>query len=567
MVALLAMLIGAGAAATAAVDQPNFVFVLADDLDFDYKQDRKLIMPTLKRELADGGLQFINHVAAYPVCGPSRSSLLASRFPHNTGYVANGAKASVAHWAKLQNHTIGSWFTAAGYYTAFLGKYVNGMECDVPSGWRHWGGLTCTHWKGMQLGGTYNYYNASQWQVDFDVNGTAPITHPIAPMIWSGTHQADFLGNQSLVQMRKADAEGRPFFLHVTPVMVHGGFCQGFSGMSDDWARAHLDPTDPYFEHHNPDPTIGPEGTPKGTLLTGSPCPSHAHAWDFPFLKNPHLPSWGAFANGTTPAHIAQEGDPDGTGCCDDWEADRQDHVYRNRSAAVVDLDALLSTIFGGIDALGKRDTTYFWFSSDNGYHLGEHRLLYGKTEPYETDTRLPMYVTGPGVPRGEVRLLPTNHLDLTATIAHLGGVAKHSPHPLDGQSFVGALTATPPAVADWRSFSFSEFYVQQNTWRMIRLVDDDGVANATFHWWCTNQSEAFDLTADAYQMNNLAGDAPSPWGKAMVERYLAATEVLGSCVHAECHVMPPPGTASANPLKCHDSGELLDVDEVWLDP
>ena len=75
------------------------------------------------------------------------------------------------------------------------------------------------------------------------------------------------------------------------------------------------------------------------------------------------------------------------------------------------------------------------------------------------------------------------------------------------------------------------------------------------------------DLTADAYQMNNLAGDAPSPWGKAMVERYLAATEVLGSCVHAECHVMPPPGTASANPLKCHDSGELLDVDEVWLDP
>ena len=60
-----------------------------------------------------------------------------------------------------------------------------------------------------------------------------------------------------------------------------------------------------------------------------------------------------------------------------------------------MDLDDLLSTIFGGLDALGKRDTTYFWFSSDNGYHLGEHRLLYGKTEPYETDTRLPMYVTG----------------------------------------------------------------------------------------------------------------------------------------------------------------------------
>ena len=86
-----------------------------------------------------------------------------------------------------ERYTIGAWFTQAGYYTAFLGKYVNGMECDVPSGWRHWGGLTCTHWNGMQLGGTYNYYNASQWQVDFDVNGTTPITHPIVPTIWSGT--------------------------------------------------------------------------------------------------------------------------------------------------------------------------------------------------------------------------------------------------------------------------------------------------------------------------------------------------------------------------------------------
>ena len=49
-----------------------------------------------------------------------------------------------------------------------LGKYVNGMECDVPSGWNHWGGLTCTKFKGVKLGGTYTYANASQWQVDFD---------------------------------------------------------------------------------------------------------------------------------------------------------------------------------------------------------------------------------------------------------------------------------------------------------------------------------------------------------------------------------------------------------------
>merc|ERR1711874_785040 len=74
--------------AAASNTKPNFVFVLADDLDFDYKQDRKKVMPTLKRYLSDGGLEFHNHVAVVPVCGPSRSSMLVGRFPHNTGYVA-----------------------------------------------------------------------------------------------------------------------------------------------------------------------------------------------------------------------------------------------------------------------------------------------------------------------------------------------------------------------------------------------------------------------------------------------------------------------------------------------
>ena len=52
-----------------------------------------------------------------------------------------------------------------------------------------------------------------------------------------------------------------------------------------------------------------------------------------------------------------------------------------------------------------------------------------------------------------------------------------------------------------------------------------------------------------------------------MVDRYLSATETLGACVHKECHAMPPPAAASANPLKCGEAGVLLDVDEAWLDP
>ena len=83
---------------------PNILFVLADDLDFDYKQDRKAIMPHLRERLADGGLEFVNHVAVVPVCGPSRTSLLAGRYPHNVGYVANAR----APGAELRQHVCGN---------------------------------------------------------------------------------------------------------------------------------------------------------------------------------------------------------------------------------------------------------------------------------------------------------------------------------------------------------------------------------------------------------------------------------------------------------------------------
>ena len=235
------------------------------DLDFDYKQDRKAIMPNLDRALSKGGLEFRNHVAVVSVCGPSRSSLLAGRFPHNTGYVANARVASMAAWGALQDETLGTWMTKSGYYTAFLGKYINGMECTVPNGWRHWGGLTCTNikrngtgdstrrleeggatYERHSVGGTYNFYNASQWHVDFEQDGETrsdptavhegtPGTachDPALPCnddywVHTDTHQATFLGNQTVEQARRAVTADQPFFIHTTPVMVHVGSCYG----------------------------------------------------------------------------------------------------------------------------------------------------------------------------------------------------------------------------------------------------------------------------------------------------------------------------------------------------
>ena len=131
---------------------PNIIYLMADDLNADWKNDRLAYMPHLKARFSEGGTFFENHVATVPVCGPSRSSFLLGRYPHNGGYKFNGDMASITNYLQQANQTLGTWLTAAGYHTAFLGKYVNNLESTVARGWSHWGSFknTCTFISGIK---------------------------------------------------------------------------------------------------------------------------------------------------------------------------------------------------------------------------------------------------------------------------------------------------------------------------------------------------------------------------------------------------------------------------------
>src|ERR671933_823260 len=72
--------------------------------------------------------------------------------------------------------------------------------------------------------------------------------------------------------------------------------------------------------------------------------------------------------------------------------------------------------------ATHELDNTYLILTSDNGYHLGEHRLGAGKMTAYEEDMRVPLAISGPGVASGGVKHLVLN-TDLAPTIADLAGV------------------------------------------------------------------------------------------------------------------------------------------------
>ena len=342
MLALLSMaLLPAAVLAMGAPAQPNVWFLMADDLDANWKQDHSAIMPSLTKYWKKGGIEFVNHVAAVPVCGPSRSSLLTARYPHNNGYKMNSDSPSIDTWcgahnpSSNMNHSVGDWLARSGYYTAFLGKTVNSCESWANSGWSHWGGLI----------NTYDFYNASIHDVDFGEDGVTP-TRVGEPKVMTGVHQAQFLADFTVEQAAIAHKASKPFFIHTTPVMPHWGTCIGPNPPQG------YGPRDPHWEFQ--DSRLVDPATSQTVELPISPCPSHKHAHDFDGQKNPHVASWNVSATGVVPkamqiAHL------------DAYEQEREDLGWRNRSAAVVDLDDLIGAVFAGLEALGVALGSVIW--------------------------------------------------------------------------------------------------------------------------------------------------------------------------------------------------------------
>lgn len=155
------------------------------------------------------------------------------------------------------------------------------------------------------------------------------------------------------------------------------------------------------------------------------------------------------------------------------------------------------------------------------------------------------MYVRGPGVPQGSISALPTTHLDITATILELAGAAHapHTPSNLDGLSFAAALGSSSAAAQlrkepeKWRAFSYSEFFGGDITWWNVRTVNS--THKFSVHYWCTGETEVFDLLTDPLQMHNLAGQ--SEFGHRAVAQVLPNALALSSCAHDSCWRPQPP--------------------------
>ena len=171
-----------------------------------------------------------------------------------------------------------------------------------------------------------------------------------------------------------------------------------------------------------------------------TPAPRHAEA--FPDPAAPRVPSFGEADVGDKPAWVRDQVEigPDEAALID------AHHGLRMRSLLAV--DDLVATVMDALSASGALEDTYVFFTSDNGFHLGEHRIGYGKRTPYEEAIRVPLLVRGPGVPAGRVVEELALNVDLAPTFAELAGVA--APDFVDGRSLVPLLRGDQ-RLAVWR--------------------------------------------------------------------------------------------------------------------
>lgn len=157
---------------------------------------------------------------------------------------------------------------------------------------------------------------------------------------------------------------------------------------------------------------------------------------------------------------------------------------------------------------------------------------------------------------------------DYAATFLDLAGVKPHAGYVLDGHSMVstllGADDSTAAVAVAPRDYTFSEFFLSCSTWRLIRLpkyTDTAGVSRRlAFHAWCTNQTEAYDLDKDPYQLNDISPDLPIQ----DLRRLTAITDMLGDCAGPECSAPLPVLIPRADAAVAEALG-AMDTDAVRL--
>ena len=214
----------------------------------------------------------------------------------------------------------------------------------------------------------------------------------------------------------------------------------------------------------------------------------------------------------------------------------KEQNLYRQRLRSMLPVEDLLRQVIATLEQSGELNNTYIFFTSDNGFHQGQHRLVGGdKKTPYEEDIGVPLMVRGPGIPANAVREELIINNDLAPTIAELAGAS--TPAFVDGSSFAPLLSSSPPST--WRTAFLEEGWRPQSP----PVPTNKGVRTQGHMYveYDTGERELYDLRADPYQLQSKPRTGNEQLYSTLGSRLNALRACSGeACRSAEWDSTPP---------------------------
>jgi arylsulfatase A-like enzyme len=316
----------------------------------------------------------------------------------------------------------------------------------------------------------------------------------ILPNALKGRHETDVLAEKSSLYIESASQGQSPFFLYLAP-------------------RAPHQPAIPAKRHED--------------LFSGEQVP--ADPSEDPAYNEADLsdkPLWLRQRKPLTQQEKLQMGE-----------------LHRNRLRSMKSVEDMMVRLEETLRKTGELENTYIVFTSDNGHHLGQHRLPIGKWTAYEEDIRVPLMIRGPGVPEGESREQMVLNNDFAPTFSDLAG-AKTPPF-VDGRSLTPLLQKdlwrNPPTPQQRRQAFLVEggrFFAGAGAGPVINRPQFDAVRTERYLYveYATGARELYDLRKDPHQLENLLSPSTPEADSETTTRLAQRLDVLRGCSGEDCH-------------------------------
>jgi N-acetylglucosamine-6-sulfatase len=197
------------------------------------------------------------------------------------------------------------------------------------------------------------------------------------------------------------------------------------------------------------------------------------------------------------------------------------DKRHEDRVESLQALDDLVEGVVNKLQSSGQLSNTYIVFTSDNGYHHGEHRIPKSKGRPYEEDIHMPLLIRGPGVPAGSSTEELVLNTDYFPTFTDLAGIP--TPSYVDGRSLQPVLTET---ATNWRSAILLEAHPTQHAGETPTYSGILTASGTKYIEYEGGVRELYNLGADPFELTNNNSASPP-------DNLVSRLQALKSCSHA----------------------------------